>query len=158
MILKGNYQDVVNLTCTCRRLFRIGSELLTQEYQRIVQQPPSLITPTYYSSKSAPHDWIDTQGHLHSDQDPHQSFYTQQISESYELLSCQQWFDPHGRLHRDGDLPAVILQHESGQSQYWYRRGLRHRSRDRPAIVTVKGDQMWYRGGLLHPSLGPIWL
>jgi hypothetical protein len=56
-------------------------------------------------------------------------------------------------LHRDGDLPALIL---ADGSQEWYCNGLRHRNCDLPAVIATKtsmwngGCEFWYKHGKLH--------
>jgi hypothetical protein len=56
----------------------------------------------------------------------------------------QQWYQ-NGRLHREGDLPAV----QSPTRQLWYREGLLHRDDDKPA-VQEECEWKWYRLGKLH--------
>lgn len=54
------------------------------------------------------------------------------------------WFDRRGRIHRSGDLPAIIW--DDG-TQEWYRLGEIHRGGDKPAIVESNGTKMWYMFG-----------
>jgi hypothetical protein len=58
----------------------------------------------------------------------------------------QAWY-VNGKLHREGDEPAVI---RANGDQKWYVHGKRHREGDRPAIIRANGDQMWYVHGKLH--------
>jgi hypothetical protein len=51
------------------------------------------------------------------------------------------WFDRRGKIHREGDLPAIIW--DDG-TQEWYRHGDLHRENDKPAIVESNGTKMWY--------------
>ncbi len=61
------------------------------------------------------------------------------------------------KLHRDGDLPAIIL---DDRTQMWYKNGLCHRDsligadrvhRDLPSIIWNNGGtREWYRNGLKH--------
>jgi hypothetical protein len=55
----------------------------------------------------------------------------------------QCWYK-EGKLHRDGDLPAAI--YASG-IQCWYKKGKRHRDGDLPAIIYANGHQSWYKEG-----------
>jgi hypothetical protein len=57
----------------------------------------------------------------------------------------QPWYK-EGKLHRDGDLPAV----ESDSGRYWYKEGKLHRDGDLPAYIDWKGSQYWYKEGKLH--------
>jgi hypothetical protein len=57
------------------------------------------------------------------------------------------WVDANGKYHRDGDLPAVML--DDG-NLYWYQHGLYHREGDKPAVVYSTGAQFWYKNGGLH--------
>jgi hypothetical protein len=57
------------------------------------------------------------------------------------------WYDAAQRLHRDGDLPAVVW---TDGSQSWYKHGRRHRDGDLPAVVWSSGTQWWYRHGKKH--------
>lgn len=82
----------------------------------------------------------------------------------------QRWYN-EGKLHRDGDLPAVIW--PSGRQQ-WYKNGEIHREGDKPAVIYAFGclaryldkdidcvqepfrynnekcTQKWYKFGKLH--------
>ncbi len=51
------------------------------------------------------------------------------------------------RLHRDGDLPAIIC---ASGSQQWYKNGSCHRNGDLPAIIWADGSHAWYKNGLRH--------
>ncbi len=52
-----------------------------------------------------------------------------------------------GVLHRDGDLPAIVY---PDSSRLWYRRGELHRDGDLPAIFYRNGYKSWYKKGKLH--------
>lgn len=54
---------------------------------------------------------------------------------------CLKWVNPAGRLHRDGDLPAVVW--KDGARCEWYRNGVRNRETG-PAIVTTRDIPTWY--------------
>jgi hypothetical protein len=56
---------------------------------------------------------------------------------------CLAWWK-NGRLHRGGDLPAVVG--EDGY-QAWYTRGMRHRDNELPAVIYGNGDKEWYING-----------
>ncbi len=58
----------------------------------------------------------------------------------------QEWYQ-NGQLHRDNDLPAVIL---TNGTQKWYKNGLLHREHDLPAIIYPSGEQIWYKNGKYH--------
>jgi hypothetical protein len=53
----------------------------------------------------------------------------------------------HGKLHREGDQPAVIRYNGTRE---WYVDGKRHREGDQPAIICANGDREWYVHGKLH--------
>ena len=53
----------------------------------------------------------------------------------------------NGKLHRDGDEPAVVW---AAGTKSWYRNGKRHRAGDKPAIVWADGTKMWYRNDKRH--------
>jgi hypothetical protein len=54
----------------------------------------------------------------------------------------REWFRS-GKLHREGDQPAVIL---PDGSRLWYREGELHRDGDRPAVIGADGlEGIWKR-------------
>jgi hypothetical protein len=55
-----------------------------------------------------------------------------------------------GRLHRDGDLPAIDW---ASGNKSWMKDGLLHRDGGKPAIERVNEDNEWYQHGvkLIHP-------
>jgi hypothetical protein len=67
----------------------------------------------------------------------------------------QKWFDAEGKLHRDGDLPAIVYQRSSGATStfgvcgQWFRHGLLHREGGKPAVVDsndVESAEWWVNG------------
>jgi hypothetical protein len=52
-----------------------------------------------------------------------------------------------GKLHRDGDQPAVIL---SKRHQRWYKNGLKHRDGDQPAEILPDGTKKYWQNDELH--------
>jgi len=52
----------------------------------------------------------------------------------------------NGRIHRDGDQPAVV----ACAFTLYVRDGLLHRDGDEPAFVSVFGDKRWYANGVHH--------
>jgi hypothetical protein len=58
----------------------------------------------------------------------------------------QEWYKD-GKLHRDGDKPAVI---EADGTQEWYQNGKPHRDGDKPAVILPDGTQYWYKDGKLY--------
>jgi len=54
------------------------------------------------------------------------------------------WYNKAGELHRENDLPAVIL--EDG-SKGWYKNGKLHRDNDLPAVIYKDGIKLWYING-----------
>ena len=58
----------------------------------------------------------------------------------------REWFR-NGKLHREGDQPAVIF--ASGTLE-WYTKGLLHRGGDHPARIRADGTQVWFINGELH--------
>ena len=53
----------------------------------------------------------------------------------------------NGKLHRDGDKPAV--EHADGYKAYW-KNGKRHRDGDKPAVERANGDKAYYKNGKRH--------
>jgi antitoxin component YwqK of YwqJK toxin-antitoxin module len=49
-----------------------------------------------------------------------------------------------GKIHREGDLPAVVW---TNGTQLWYKNGKRHREGDLPAIIWADGTSEWYKNG-----------
>ena len=76
-----------------------------------------------------------------------------------------EWYK-NGKLHRDGDEPAVILMRNpefdrfnSGdelvvnmeiETRKWYKNGKLHRDGDEPAVIHHDGTKEWYKNGKLH--------
>jgi hypothetical protein len=60
------------------------------------------------------------------------------------LADGDQWWYKKGKFHRDGDLPAII--HGNGK-QEWFKEGKRHRDGDLPAVIYANGDQYWFKEG-----------
>lgn len=59
----------------------------------------------------------------------------------------QLWYQ-NGKLHRDGDMPAVVT---AGGTREWFQKGQRHRDGDKPAVVLADGTtQAWYERDKLH--------
>ncbi len=58
----------------------------------------------------------------------------------------QKWY-VHGKLHREGDQPAII---RANGDQEWYVNGELHREGDQPAFIRANGDREWYVNGKLH--------
>ena len=50
-----------------------------------------------------------------------------------------------GKLHRDGDLPAIEW---ADGTRSWYKNDERHRDGDLPAIKRANGDRFWYKDGV----------
>lgn len=62
-----------------------------------------------------------------------------------------EWKDENGKLHRDGDLPAVSHPYYLK----WYRHGKLHRDGDLPAVEWCNGDKEWWKDGKRHRKGGP---
>lgn len=56
----------------------------------------------------------------------------------------QKWHQ-NGKLHRDGDLPAIIW---ADGTQEWYQNGELHRDGGKPAFVDPDGHISWWKNGL----------
>ena len=70
------------------------------------------------------------------------------LPHSYEdrpvyTYGTSRWYKD-GKLHRDGDLPAVIC---ADGTQQWYKEGELHRDGDLPAVIQADGRQYWFRDG-----------
>ena len=58
-----------------------------------------------------------------------------------------------GKLHREGDLPAVIM--NDGKSFEWWVNGKRHREGDQPAVIySADPYKAWYVNGVRHRDIG----
>ena len=64
---------------------------------------------------------------------------------------AQVWRNIAGKLHRDGDKPAVVY---SNGTQEWWVNGQRHRDNGLPAIVRADGHQEWWVNDLRHREGG----
>ncbi len=66
-----------------------------------------------------------------------------------------EWRNANGKLHRDGDLPAI--EHPDG-SKIWYQNGERHRDGGLPAVEWSDGMKEWWVNGEVHRDGGlPAW-
>ena len=74
-----------------------------------------------------------------------------------------EWYDENGKLHREDDLPALIMPQiymygkpHVAERRYWYKHGKLHRDGDKPAVITIWektnriGSETWYSDGVLH--------
>jgi antitoxin component YwqK of YwqJK toxin-antitoxin module len=52
----------------------------------------------------------------------------------------------NGVIHRDNDLPAVIL---NDGIKLWYKNGEIHRDNDLPAVEYEDGSKYWYKNGFI---------
>jgi len=52
-----------------------------------------------------------------------------------------------GKLHRDGDLPAV--ERDNGDKEWW-KNGVLHRDGDKPALEFSDGGKQWCKNDELH--------
>jgi hypothetical protein len=57
------------------------------------------------------------------------------------------WVDENGQYHREGDLPAVML--DNGGRQWWMH-GKVHRDGDKPAVEQANGTRVWYINDVVH--------
>ncbi len=74
------------------------------------------------------------------------------IHTKYEVdeNTTRKYWSRNGRLHRDGDLPAV--EYGNG-SKEWWRNGKQHRDGVLPAVKCANGTKEWWRNGVrYHPS------
>lgn len=58
----------------------------------------------------------------------------------------------HGKVHRSGDLPAVIL---GAGDVYYYQDNILHRDDDKPAVVSADGRMEWWTQGVCERFGGP---
>ena len=58
-----------------------------------------------------------------------------------------QWWYKNGKVHRDGDLPAIIW---TDGTKEWCKNGRPHRNNDLPALIQDDGTQVWCKKGLFH--------
>lgn len=70
---------------------------------------------------------------------------------TYEMVAGARMWKKGGKLHRDGDRPALV---GADGTQIWYQHGWRHRDGDRPAVILANGTQEWYQHGKRHRDRG----
>jgi len=56
-----------------------------------------------------------------------------------------------GKLHREGDLPAV--ERSEGHKEWWLN-GKLHRENNKPAKILSNGSKLWFVNGRLHRTNG----
>jgi predicted lipoprotein with Yx(FWY)xxD motif len=66
---------------------------------------------------------------------------------TYKDFEDRTVFYKNGRLHRDGDKPAII---RADGTQFWYKDDQIHRDGDKPAIIRTDGTQFWYKNDKKH--------
>ena len=61
-----------------------------------------------------------------------------------------------GKLHRDGDLPAVERADGDKERGYksWWKNDKRHRDGDLPAVEYISGTKEWWKNGHFHRDGG----
>ena len=75
--------------------------------------------------------------------DENDNFHSYNDLPAKEYWGNREWYS-HGKLHRDGDQPAVIS--AKGDLEY-YQNGKRHRDNG-PALIRKDGTCSWYKHGL----------
>jgi hypothetical protein len=55
------------------------------------------------------------------------------------------WYD-HGKLHRDGDEPAVY----QNKDKIYYKHGKIHRDDDKPAVIRANGTLEYFKEGVRY--------
>lgn len=74
-----------------------------------------------------------------------------EYKDNYGKTVCKEW-RKEGKLHRDGDLPAV--EYIRGSKQWW-KNGVPHRDGDLPAVIYANGRKEWWKHGKRHRDNGP---
>ena len=64
--------------------------------------------------------------------------------------SIKEYKDKQGRLHRENDLPAVVVDKKNKKYEKWYKHGFLHRENDLPAVVNSNGIEEWWYEGKKH--------
>ena len=64
--------------------------------------------------------------------------------------SIKEYKDKQGRLHRENDLPAVVVDKKNKKYEKWYKHGFLHRENDKPAIINSNGIREWWYEGVPH--------
>ena len=62
-------------------------------------------------------------------------------------------YELNGKLHREGDLPAIICSYSELHIEEWWKDGKRHREGDLPAIININIDSSrheWWKDGKPH--------
>lgn len=81
---------------------------------------------------------------------PHINHYGINVSNScpYDMGDGTLVWMKFGKIHRGGDLPAIIT---PNGSKYWIKRGLQHRDRDLPAVIIHDNSLfIWMKNGRIH--------
>lgn len=68
-----------------------------------------------------------------------------------DARGVSRWYDTAGRVHSEGDLPAVEDPHGDKK---WFRHGVIHRDGG-PAYISAEGREIWYKDGKCHRIDGP---
>ena len=61
-----------------------------------------------------------------------------------EKNGTKKWFNKHGQLHRDGNLPAIVC---TNGTKKWCENGVLHRGYDSPAVEWANGQKEWFKNG-----------
>lgn len=81
---------------------------------------------------------------------PHINHYGINVSNPcpYDMGDGTQVWMKFGKIHRGGDLPAIIT---PNGSKYWVKRGLQHRDGDLPAVIIPDNSLfIWMKNGRIH--------
>jgi len=79
----------------------------------------------------------------------HKEWYTHGILTRKEIVdgwgTTTTYYNARGQLHREGDLPALVLEGYYKGNQEWWRDGVLHRDAgDQPAVITHTGTMKWF--------------
>jgi len=85
-------------------------------------------------------------GDLHSKNDLPAYIKIREGERGKERVIRKEWHK-EGKVHRDGDLPAIEL---SDGTKFWYKDGLPHRDGGLPAIERLDGSKEWHVNGKRH--------
>lgn len=139
-----------------RQAYSVSLSVLLEYSQNVFARPPVEGEEYGYNYR-----WRDRQGRIHRAGDFHALENPNADSDSSGYFS-REWYI-HGKRHRDGDKPAVIIEDYDGREEprlEWRIHGQLHREGvdghpPGPALISRGGDQFWYMRDKLHCDDGP---
>ena len=138
--IRGSWAECPALG-VCELLFHVELSVAEANAVPLATLLPLLnaVDPAPDSTSNGYMRWVDAKSRLHRG-------YGLPALVDPEGIYLYTWFK-HGRRHRPGDRPAVIL--ADGGLQWWVD-DLPHRDGDKPASVYPDGSRQWWVNGVQH--------